>query len=222
MAIEAKEYLTLPLYKKFSQEEINIITSKLESLTKPQKHCILFLSSALLAKSTCIIQGGTASGKSLIIRIFSEMMGKKLNIYQMNSETGVSIIQGQPQIMEELDENEIKTLTETFNDVNLILNKNLIEINNINVLKRKDFENILKHIEKELNPNKLSNENLKKLKNYQNLINKIISPASRFKTQKSTFIKAMENGEWILIDGIESAPAQIAKKYLRYVEIILN
>ncbi len=130
----------------------------------------------------------------------------------MNSETGVSIIQGQPQILEELDENEIKTLTDIFNDVNLILNKNLIENNNINDMKRKDFEDIIKNIEKELNPRKLSKENLKKLKNYQNLINKIISPASRFKTQKSTFIKAMENGEWILIDGIESAPAQIAEK----------
>jgi hypothetical protein len=123
------------------------------------------------------------------------MMGKKLNIYQMNSETGVSIIQGQPQIMEELEENEIKTLTEIFNDVNLILNKNLIENNNINDIKRKDFEDIIKNIEKQLNSIKLSKEILKKLKNYQNLINKIISPASRFKTQKSKFIKAIEKGE---------------------------
>ena len=155
LAREAKEYLTLPLYKKFSQDEINNINSKLESLTKPQKQCILNLSSALLAKRTCIVQGGTASGKSLIIRVFSEMMGKKLNIYQMNSETGVSIIQGQPQIMEELDGKEIKTLKEIFSDVNLILNKNLIENNNINDMKRKDFEDIIKNIEKELNPRKL-------------------------------------------------------------------
>jgi len=140
------------------------------------------------------------------------MMGKKLNIYQMNSETGISIIQGQPQIMEELDENEINKLSKIFSDINIILNKELIENRNIGDMKRKDFEEIINLIEKELNPNKLSKENLKILKDFQNIINKIISPASRFKTQKSTFIKAMEIGEWILIDGIESAPSQIPEK----------
>ena len=212
LAREGKEFLTLPIYKKFSQDEINIINKNLDSLTKPQKQCILNLSSALLAKRTCIVQGGTASGKSLIIRIFSQMMGKKLNIYQMNSETGVSIIQGQPQIMEELDEKEIKILTEMFDDINKILDKELIESGNIRDMKRKDFENIIKLVDNELNSKKIPKENLKKLKKYQNLINKIISPASRFKTQKSTFIKAMETGEWILIDGIESAPPQIPEK----------
>ena len=156
LAREGKEYLTLPIYKKFTQDEINIINNKLDSLTKPQKQCILNLSSALLAKRTCIVQGGTASGKSLIIRIFSEMMGKKLNIYQMNSETGISIIQGQPQIMEELDENEINKLSKIFSDINIILNKELIENRNIGDMKRKDFEEIINLIEKELNPNKLS------------------------------------------------------------------
>ena len=212
LAKEAKEYLTLPVFKKFSEDEINKIKINLETLTKPQKHCILCLAAAYLAGRTCLVQGGTASGKSKIIRVFSEIMGKKLNIYQMNSETGVNIITGQPEIMEKLDENEIIRLDQIFSDINKIVNKNLIENMNIANLKRIDFNNIIKSINKEIQEGKYSEENKIGLINYKNLINKIISPASRFKTQKSTFIKSIEDGNWILIDGIESAPPQIAEK----------
>ena len=123
LAKEAKEYLTLSAFKKFSEDEINNIKINLETLTKPQKHCILCLAATYLSGRACLVQGGTASGKSKIIRVFSEIMGKKLNIYQMNSETGVNIITGQPEIMEKLDENEIIRLAQIIADVNKIVNK---------------------------------------------------------------------------------------------------
>ena len=209
---KAKDGLTLPIFKKFSQGEKKNINKLLETLTKPQRQCILFLASTYLSGRTSLIQGPTASGKSLIIRIFSLIMGKKLHIYQMNSETEDNIIYGQPLIMERLDENEIVYLTQIFDSVNNIVNKDLIYNKGIFDLKRKDFENIIKTIDDELNTQQFSIGNMIKLKNYKYLINKIISPPSRFKIQKSTFIKSMENGDWILIDGIESAPPQVAEK----------
>ena len=209
---EAKDGLILPIFKELSKDEKKDINNLLETLTKPQRQCILFLASTYLSGRTSLIQGPTASGKSLIIRIFSKIMGKKLNIYQMNSETEDNIIYGQSLIMERLDENEIFTLTQIFDSVNNIINKDLMHNKGILDLKRKDFENIIKSIDDELNTQQFSIGNLKKLKNYKYLINKIISPPSRFKTLKSTFIKSMENGDWILIDGIESAPPQVAEK----------
>ena len=91
----------------------------------------------------------------------------------MNSETGVNIITGQPEIMENLDEDEINILAQIFVEVNKIVNKILIENANIINLKRKDFNNIIKSINKEIKEGKYSEEEQIKLKNYKNLINKI-------------------------------------------------
>ena len=212
LAKAAKDALILPVFKKFSAEEIEEIRSLLDSLTKPQKQCILCLAATFLAGRTSLIQGGTASGKTLIIRVFSKLMGKKLNIYQMNSETGVNIITGQPEISENLDDNEIELLLKNFEEINNITKKNLIETIDIPNLKRVDYNNIIILIDNEIKTGQISEENKNKLKAYKSSINKIISPASRFKTQKSTFIKSMEDGDWILLDGIESAPPQIAEK----------
>ena len=39
-----------------------------------------------------------------------------------------------------------------------------------------------------------------------------MSPVNRFMQDTSTFINAIKNGEWVLIDGIESAPPTVAEK----------
>ena len=62
------------------------ILEKLNTLTKPQKHCLLFLSCSYLTNYSIILQGNTNSGKTHLITLFAKMMGKKLNIYQMNKD----------------------------------------------------------------------------------------------------------------------------------------
>ena len=37
-------------------------------------------------------------------------------------------------------------------------------------------------------------------------------PANRFFPSKSVIIKSLEKGEWVLFDGIESAPEEISEK----------
>ena len=52
------------------------IKRKLNTLTKPQKHCLLFLYCSISTKCSIILQGNTNSGKTHLITLFAEMMGK--------------------------------------------------------------------------------------------------------------------------------------------------
>ena len=42
--------------------------------------CFIFLACAYLSKRACILQGDTASGKSFLVRLFADMLGKNLFI----------------------------------------------------------------------------------------------------------------------------------------------
>ena len=70
---------------KLKNDEKNLLNNYFISLTSNQKSCILFLILCALTKRTSLIQGETASGKSHVIRIFAKLMGKELNVYQLNS-----------------------------------------------------------------------------------------------------------------------------------------
>jgi midasin (ATPase involved in ribosome maturation) len=75
--------------------DVDEIKSIINGLTDTETRCLFFLILCLKSKIIPIIQGETASGKSFIIRLFSKMLGKKLNVYQMNQDTGLSIFTGQ-------------------------------------------------------------------------------------------------------------------------------
>ena len=79
-------------------------------MTLSEKYCILLLICSLKAKKSVILQGSTAAGKSFVILTFSLIMGQKLNIYQMNSNSGMSILTGQSIIKPSFDQEEKDTL----------------------------------------------------------------------------------------------------------------
>ena len=64
----------------------------------------------VIAKKTPIIQGITASGKSFIIKLLSEILGQDLSIYQLNSNSGLSLFTGQSVMKEEFDDKEKNNL----------------------------------------------------------------------------------------------------------------
>ena len=82
------------------------LKEKFNSITSYEKLCILFLLCCVKAKMTPIIQGITASGKSFIIKLFSEILGEDLTIYQLNSNSGISIFTGQSILKKEFDNKE--------------------------------------------------------------------------------------------------------------------
>ena len=63
-----------------------------------------------LGDRVCIIQGEIASGKSYII--FAKVLGKQLIIYQMNSDSNLSVFLNQSILSNQLKENEYFELKE--------------------------------------------------------------------------------------------------------------
>ena len=276
---ESEKCIRLPISEEASTPgSIQDIQLSIASLTRPQKHCLLFLICCYLSKQTCIVQGPTASGKSFLIQLFAKMLGKELNIIQLNSETGSSILTGQSILSNELTDEDVNDFhdilsqlkevdpkfdnyiwdnfdgdpkkwkrndfTNLRNYMNVFRNEKLVEvIDKINENKNdnekiREYQNekeaeekmaeMKKIIEEKLegaqnvNIKDQLNEMINEIKSLENLskklekirqrINELIQPAKRFHNIKSTFIKAMERGEWILLDGIELSPPEIAEK----------
>ncbi len=92
--------------------EPNKIYEKLQSLNKIQRFCLLFIACAYKSKIYSILQGPTASGKTYLIRLFCEMIGRKLIIYQLNKDTPLSILSGQYIYNKNKRENNLKDKNE--------------------------------------------------------------------------------------------------------------
>ena len=117
-----KKYLTFQSSKKGKKNKLKIeikhpekiktkkLIKKFNSMTLTEKLCFLFLICCIISKKTPIIQGVTASGKSFIIKLLSEILGQDLSIYQLNSNSGISLFTGQSIMKEEFDDKEKEKL----------------------------------------------------------------------------------------------------------------
>jgi len=207
---ESKKALEIPINDISNVNEMKI-QEALASLTIPQKHCMTFMACSLLAKRTCILQGNTASGKSFLVRLFAQMLGQKLVVYQMNSDTGMSILTGQSIISDSISFQEDAKIDHAYSELCMIpYFREYLEKNNFK-RDKKHFSALLQEIQK-YNQKELSQEQKRCLSSAHQKIIQILSPANRFHHEESAFIKAIRNGEWVLIDGIELAPPEIAEK----------
>ena len=117
-----KRYLTFKSSKRIKKNQIQMeiknpdsikakeLINKFNSMTLSEKFCFLFLLCCIKAKKTPIIQGVTSSGKSFIIKLFAEILGQDLNIYQLNANSGISIFTGQSIMKERFDKKEKEKL----------------------------------------------------------------------------------------------------------------
>jgi len=206
---EAKESIRV---KVNDPSKINIKKCKklFNTLTKSQKHCFIFLICCIKSKKTPIIQGVTASGKSYLINVFATLLGQKTNLYQMNSNTGMSILTGQEIIKDDFDEDEIEKISKAYNEVKNIINyeKKFVD------MELKHYKKIISKIDKKLKEDNIDEETNEILKKARRTIFVIISPPSRFIHIDSVFIDSIikEKGEWVILDGIEMSPSQIPEK----------
>jgi MoxR-like ATPase len=84
------EGISIELCHETALNDLNLINS----LTLSQRHCLLFLILAVLSKQACIIEGATASGKSHLIHLFANLLGKNLVTIEMNDNIGISSLFG--------------------------------------------------------------------------------------------------------------------------------
>ena len=202
--------------RKLEDDEIKELKSCFISLTSNQKSCILFLILCALTKRTALIQGETASGKSHVIRTFAYLMGKELNVYQLNSESSTSLLTGQSKLNTKITKEESEELS--------IIFKNLESFEKIKdkireIFKEKEYEewnaesfkeliDLIKEIELKANA-----DEKEILKRSRIEIGKIIIPANRFNNDcDSAFVISMKKGYWDLFDGMESATPQLSEK----------
>ena len=194
-------------HQKNSEKEFNQknLEKKFNSMTISEKKCFLFLLCCVKAKKIPIIQGTTASGKSFIIKLFSEILGQNISVYQLNSNSGLSIFTGQSVMKEEFDENEEKKIQE-------IMNLLKIKEKNIKKINQNDFKEFQEKIKKNLESKNLSEKEKKRYENAKHTLALIKSPLNRFIHEDSELIKGIKNGKWIMLDGLEMASIQISEK----------
>ena len=218
---EDKEHLVIKLEKEAKEAirvkvndptKIKIKKCKklFNTLTKSQKHCFIFLVCCIISKKTPILQGPTASGKSYLINAFATILGQETNLYQMNSNTGMSILTGQEIIKGDFDDNEKEKICEAYNSIKDIINYK----KSFNDMELKHYKRIISKIDKKLEEPNNEEEIIDKLKAARRTIFIIISPPSRFTHIDSVFIESITEGkgQWVILDGIEMAPSQIPEK----------
>ena len=179
-------------------------------MTKSQKHCFIFLVCCIIAKKTPIIQGPTASGKSYLLNVFAALLGQNTNLYQMNSNTGMSILTGQEIIKGEFDDEEKEKIREAYNNIKKLIKSDKKFVD----MKLKDYKKIISKIDKKLKEENLDEDTISQLRASRRIIFVIISPPSRFTHIDSIFIDSIikKKGQWVILDGIEMAPSQIPEK----------
>ena len=201
---KTSDFLELKI-KKCKKIEVEDIYRRIETLTNPQKHCLLFLSCSILSNSSIILQGNTNSGKSHLINLFADMLGKQLYVYQMNKDISTTMFFGQSMIRElsRDDNKEISELCKELSSLVLYDKKNFgWNPNNFNELCEK-FEKMGKN-----------NSNYYKANQIYKKIKDKISLTKRFEPIFSPFCEALNKGYWILIEQIESAPIEIIEKLI--------
>jgi len=212
------KYYYLQFHEKKDNEGGNInieeINKNLVSLTGPQRYCLLFLSCCYISNKPCILQGETSSGKTHLIHLFADMLGKKLKVYQMNNDSNVILINGQSKFedlrLDEIDKlRTLKTkLEKLINDNNILIEQ---QQNDITVEK---IGKLLDQANKFISNDSQYNNKIEEIKKIKKEIIKIISPVNRFRYNKSSFCESLEKGEWILIEQIESAPPEILERLI--------
>ena len=70
------EFLSYPTRKVIDKDKHKKLLLKAHTLTPDQRRGIIFLMLSALSNVPCVIQGVTASGKTYLIRLFCELLGK--------------------------------------------------------------------------------------------------------------------------------------------------
>ena len=200
----SSDSLDLPI-KKTKEINKNDILKRIETLTKPQKHCLLFLSCSILSNCSIILQGNTNSGKSHLINLFADMLGKRLYVYQMNKDISTTMFFGQSMIKKLTDDDKIK-ISSLCKELSKLLKFN----NHNDEWNPNTFNELCKQFEK-IEKNDINYNKANQI--YQEIKEKI-SLTKRFEPTVSPFCEALNKGYWILIEQIESAPIEIIEKII--------
>ena len=199
---------------KLIKDNIEDIINTFNNITINGKYSLVFLICSVLSKRACILQGDNCSGKTFLIRFLAKMFGRRLIEYQMNSSVGMSLFTRDSIINENLSTFDKKKLENLIDEIKEILELKDTQYSNLTV---PEYKEIIKKINskiEELKEEKKTDTSIDLLIKTKKKISLIISPVNQIQYKESDFIKALRDGEWVLVDGIESAPNQIIEKII--------
>ena len=164
----------------------------------------------LLAERPILLTGDIGTGKTFVIEQLANIIGAKLKVIQFNSETTSSDILGRLELtIDEKKINDLKKSLKEFKD-KLIQSKYAKITELIVVSEYLDIAKIQEYFNKDENflniPDDLQKEYNIILKQLESLIG---IKKTHFTFNLSVLIKAMKEGDWILLDDINFAPQEI-------------
>ena len=164
-----------------------------------------------------VLKGPSFSGKTYLINYFAKFYNKKLVKIYLNNDHGLSVILGQisPNLYLKPEKQEkLKDFITNFkNKIPEIFENVLNEIDD----EKKWTSNFIKQIYDNINNYLLSSEKNDKYNTKLNEFKFFLEEINEFTNnidfeKESAFIKALKNGDWILLDGIENTQAELFEK----------
>jgi midasin (ATPase involved in ribosome maturation) len=148
------------------------------------------------------------SSKSFLVQILSILLGQKANIYQLNSNSGITLFIGQSIIQNKLTEKEKLKIKPAYDSI-----KDLIEYSkDFDELNPTDFNEIISKLDEKIKDEQLEEDEIIKFKNARKTIYIYTAPPSKFQKEESKIVTSLRNGEWVILDGIEIASPIIPEK----------
>ena len=211
------EKLCYPTKILLTKEKRAELLLKTLSLSPDQRKGLIFLMLSILSDIPCVIQGVTASGKTHLIRLFCELLGNKPLIIDINNDKGISILLKQFEPKEKLEKDKIKKIRKK---IKKLIQKekilfedeipNILNVDNSDEWLPSHFRNLLKLLEDRSSD--INNENLLLFSELKSLLNEQLLFFKHLSYEDSSFIKAMINGKWVILDGIESSQPELYQK----------
>ena len=178
-----------------------------KQFTSTQKEAIIKILIGLNIEQTILLTGPIGSGKTYLIKELANIIGVNLRIIQFNLETNSADLIGRY----ELNKNKMENFKEILKRLTNILIKSKFPLitEYIMLSRTLNIEKILSFLQKNNFPEnseiKGPIEELRRL--YVGLSNLNIKVGF----VKSILLKAMKNGDWVLLDDIHFAPDQIER-----------
>ena len=179
--------------------------------TLSQKETLMNMMIGLLAERPILLTGDIGTGKTFIVEQLADLIGANLKVIQFNTETTSLDIIGRLELT--IDKKIINDLKESIKDfINLLIKERyekitelIVETEMLDIPKIRDFfskedENFLLH----------DSENIfNKYAEIKELLSLKGIKMTHFNFNLSALIKAMEKGDWVLLDDINFAPQEI-------------
>ncbi|EAY22716.1 hypothetical protein TVAG_476450 [Trichomonas vaginalis G3] len=185
--------------------------SLIQNLTYSQKMLFTILSSIIDKHFPIIIQGKTASGKTHTMNLFAEAMAQELVVLQLNVETSDSIVYGGYKPLSELRQTQITEISAMLEEIKKVNN----QVKKIQITEW--TPNYLRKVVNQLTEIKDITQNQNQIQMIDNLNNKIINDCQFYNLidkYDSIIVKAMNEGKWLLLDGIEACPGVILDRLI--------